>query len=143
VSAASRRGGNHENNIYNNSWSEKHHGIKEIERDGTITFEYDIDRNSELAKNLKGNLMLITGDIDNNVHPAGTYRLADALIKANKRFDMFVPPGVRHSFAPVSGYVNWLRGDYFARHLLGKAADSVDIVELNREVEQVGDKRRR
>jgi len=87
--------------------------------------------------------MLITDDIDDNVHPAGTYRLADALIKANKRFDMFVPPGVRHSFAPVSGYVNWLRGDYFARHLLGKAADSVDIVELNREVEQVGDKRRR
>ena len=55
----------------------------------------------------------------------------------------FVLPGVRHSFAPVSGYVNWLRGDYFARHLLGRAADSVDIVELNREVEQVGDKRRR
>jgi hypothetical protein len=87
--------------------------------------------------------MLITGDIDNNVHPAGTYRLANALIKANKRFDMFVLPGVRHSFAPVSGYVNWLRGDYFARHLLGTSADSVDIVELNREVEQVGDKGRR
>jgi dipeptidyl aminopeptidase/acylaminoacyl peptidase len=86
--------------------------------------------------------MLITGDIDNNVHPAATYRLADALIKANKRFDMFVLPGVRHSFAPVSNYVNWLRGDYFARHLLGKSADSVDIVELNRETEQVGTRRR-
>jgi dipeptidyl aminopeptidase/acylaminoacyl peptidase len=135
--------GNHENNIYNNTWSEKHHGIKEVERDGTITFEYDIEKNSDLAKNLKGHLMLITGDIDNNVHPAGTYRLANALIKANKRFDMFVLPGVRHSFAPVSGYVNWLRGDYFARHLLGTSADSVDIVELNREVEQVGDKGRR
>jgi dipeptidyl-peptidase 4 len=135
--------GNHENNIYNNTWSEKHHGIKEVERDNTITFEYDIEKNSELAKNLKGHLMLITGDIDNNVHPAGTYRLANALIKANKRFDMFVLPGVRHSFAPVSGYVNWLRGDYFARHLLGTSADSVDIVELNREVEQVGDKGRR
>jgi len=130
--------GNHENNIYNNTWSEKHHGIKEIERDGTVTFEYDIEKNSELAKNLKGKLMLITGDIDNNVHPAGTYRLADALIKANKRFDMFVLPGVRHSFAPVSGYVNWLRGDYFARHLLGSSSESVDIVELNREVEQTG-----
>ena len=89
--------GNHENNIYNNTWSEKHHGIKEVEKDGKITFEYTIDKNSDLAKNLKGNLMLITGDIDNNVHPAGTYRLADALIKANKRFDMFVLPGVRHS----------------------------------------------
>jgi dipeptidyl-peptidase-4 len=135
--------GNHENNIYNNSWSEKHHGIKEIEKDGKITFEYDIEKNSELAKNLKGHLMLITGDIDNNVHPANTYRLADALIKANKRFDMFVLPGVRHSFASVSGYVNWLRGDYFARHLLGSSDESIDITELNREVEQVGDKRRR
>jgi dipeptidyl aminopeptidase/acylaminoacyl peptidase len=135
--------GNHENNIYNNTWSEKHHGIKEVERDGTITFEYDIEKNSELAKNLKGKLMLITGDIDNNVHPAGTYRLADALIKANKRFDMFVLPGVRHSFAPVSGYVNWLRGDYFARHLLGSSSDNVDIVELNREVEQTGGSGRR
>jgi dipeptidyl aminopeptidase/acylaminoacyl peptidase len=135
--------GNHENNIYNNTWSEKHHGIKEIERDGKITFEYDIETNSDLAKNLKGHLMLITGDIDNNVHPAATYRLANALIKANKRFDMFVLPGVRHSFAPVSGYVNWLRGDYFARYLLGTSADSIDIVELNREVEQVGDKGRR
>jgi dipeptidyl aminopeptidase/acylaminoacyl peptidase len=134
--------GNHENNIYNNSWSEKHHGIKEVEKDGKVTFEYDIEKNSELAKNLKGNLMLITGDIDNNVHPANTYRLADALIKANKRFDMFVLPGVRHSFAPVAGYVNWLRGDYFARHLLGQSATSVDIVELNKEREQTGERRR-
>ena len=135
--------GNHENNIYNNTWSEKHHGIKEIEKDGKTTFEYDIEKNSELAKNLKGRLMLITGDIDNNVHPANTYRLADALIKANKRFDMFVLPGVRHSFQPVAGYVNWMRGDYFARHLLGSSADSVDIIELNREREQTGDRRPR
>ncbi|MEX2663715.1 MAG: prolyl oligopeptidase family serine peptidase, partial [Vicinamibacterales bacterium] len=134
--------GNHENNIYNNTWSEKHHGIKEVEKDGKVTFEYDIDKNSELAKNLKGNLMLITGDIDNNVHPGNTYRLADALIKANKRFDMFVLPGVRHSFAAVSGYVNWLRGDYFARHLLGEASNNIDITELNREAQQTGERRR-
>ena len=133
--------GNHENNIYNNTWSEKHHGIKEVEKDGKVTFEYDIEKNSELAKNLKGHLMLITGDIDNNVHPANTYRLADALIKANKRFDMFVLPGVRHAFGDRRGYVNWLRADYFARHLLGTSADSVDIVELNREKEQVGNKK--
>ena len=133
--------GNHENNIYNNSWSEKHHGIKEVEKDGKVTFEYSIDKNSDLAKNLKGNLMLITGDIDNNVHPANTYRMADALIKANKRFDMFVLPGVRHSFAAVSGYVNWLRGDYFARHLLGQASNNVDMLELNRDTQQNGARR--
>ncbi len=134
--------GNHENNIYNNSWSEKHHGIKEVEKDGKVSFEYDIDKNSELAKNLKGNLMLITGDIDNNVHPANTYRLADALIKANKRFDMFVIPGVRHTFAPVASYVNWLRGDYFARHLLGQSSTNVDITEMNRDAQQTGERRR-
>jgi dipeptidyl aminopeptidase/acylaminoacyl peptidase len=134
--------GNHENNIYNNTWSEKHHGIKEIEKDGKTTFEYDIEKNSELAKNLKGHLMLVHGDIDNNVHPTNTYRLADALIKANKRFDMFILPGVRHSFNPVSGYVNWLRGDYFARHLLGTSDEAIDIVHLNKEREQTGERRR-
>jgi hypothetical protein len=68
--------------------------------------------------------------------------MADALIKANKRFDMFVLPGVRHSFAAVSGYVNWLRGDYFARHLLGQASSNVDMIELNRDMQQNGARRR-
>ena len=61
-----------------------------------MTFEYSIDKNSEIAKNLKGHLMLVTGDIDNNVHPSNTYRLADAFIKANKRFDFMILPGQRH-----------------------------------------------
>ena len=130
--------GNHENNIYNNTWSEKNHGIKEIEKDGKVTFEFDIEKNSDLAKNLKGHLMLVHGEIDNNVHPANTYRLADALIKANKRFDMFIVPGARHAFGDASGYVNWLRGDYFSRYLLGTSSESVDIVELNREEQKTG-----
>jgi dipeptidyl-peptidase 4 len=136
--------GNHENNIYNNTWSEKHHGVKEaVDKDGNVTFEYDIETNSQLAKNLKGHLLLSTGDIDNNVHPANTMRMADALIKANKRFDMLVIPGVRHGYADRSAYFNWIRADYFCRYLLGQSADSVDIVELNREKEQVGDKKSR
>jgi dipeptidyl-peptidase 4 len=129
--------GNHENNIYNNRWSEKHHGVKEVTDDnGKVKFEYDIEKNSELAKNLKGHLMLVTGDIDDNVHPSNTYRLAEALIKANKRFDFFILPGVRHSFEPKADYVFWLRADYFSRHLLGRSPQQVDIVELNREKEQ-------
>ena len=108
-----------------------------------MTFEFDIEKNSDLAKNLKGHLMLVHGEIDNNVHPTNTYRLADALINANKRFDMFVLPGVRHSYQPVSGYVNWLRGDYFSRYLLGTSSESVDIVELNREEQKTGEKRPR
>jgi hypothetical protein len=107
--------GNHENNIYNNTWSEKHHGLKElVGDDGQVTFEYDIEKNSELARNLKGHLMLSTGDIDNNVHPANTLRMADALIKDNKRFDMLVIPGVRHGYGDRSAYFNWIRSDYSA-----------------------------
>ena len=131
--------GNHENNVYNNTWSEKHHGIKEIdEPDGDVKFEYSIEKNSELAKNLKGHLMLTTGDIDDNVHMANTLRMANALIKANKRFDFFILPGLRHSYQPEQDYFFWVRSDYFCRWLLGNEPDSVDIVELNREKEQTG-----
>jgi len=126
--------GNHENNIYNRWWSEKHDGVKEVrDAKGNITFEYDIDKNSELAKNLKGKLLLCTGDIDNNVHPANTIRMANALIKANKRFDFFVFPGQRHGFGDMNEYFFWLRTDYFARHLIGDYQNSTDIVPLNNE----------
>ena len=133
--------GNHENNIYNRWWSEKHHGVKEVtDKDGNVKFEYNIEKNSELAKNLKGHLMLATGDIDNNVHPANTLRMADALIKANKRFDFVILPGKRHAYADATNYFFWVRADYFCKHLLGDMSDSIDMVELNREREQVGDK---
>jgi len=126
--------GNHENNVYNNTWSEKHHGLKEVTgKDGNVTFEYSIDKNSELAKNLKGHLLLSTGDIDNNVHPSNTYRLADALIRANKRFDMIVLPGQRHGYTTDADYFRWVRADYFCKYLLGDFDQSVDMWELNRE----------
>lgn len=135
--------GNHENNVYNRAWSEKHHGVKEVtDKDGKVKFEYTIDRNSELAKNLKGHLFLVTGDQDDNVHPAGTLRMADALIKANKRFDFFVMTGQRHGYGPMTDYFFWLRADYFSRHLLGRASESVDLLELSREAPQAGVKKR-
>jgi dipeptidyl aminopeptidase/acylaminoacyl peptidase len=126
--------GNHENNIYNRNWSEKHHGVKEVEdKDGKVHFEYEIDKNSEIAKNLKGHLLLSTGDVDNNVHPANTIRLMDALIKANKRFDFFMLPGKRHAYADEAQYFSWIRNDYFCKHLLGDFDQSVDMWELNKE----------
>ena len=126
--------GNHENNIYNAPWSEKHHGVKEVtDKDGKTTFEYTIDKNSEIAKNLKGHLLISTGDIDNNVHPANTLRLADALIKANKRFDFVILPGQRHAYGPEAEYFSWIRADYFCKYLLGDFDQSVDMWELNRE----------
>ena len=129
--------GNHENDVYNRWWSEKHDGVREItDKDGKVHFEYDIDRNSEIVKNLKGHLMLSTGDIDNNVHPANTIRLIDALIKANKRFDFVILPGQRHAYGPETEYFQWLRADYFCKYLLGDFDQSVDMWELNREKPQ-------
>jgi dipeptidyl aminopeptidase/acylaminoacyl peptidase len=131
--------GNHNNDVYNLSWSEKHDGVKEVEgEDGEITFEYDIDRNSDLAKNLKGKLLLTTGDVDNNVHHAGTFRMAEALIRANKRFDFFIFPGQRHGYGNMGDYWFWLRAEYFVKHLLGDERFNADIMELNNEREQSG-----
>jgi dipeptidyl aminopeptidase/acylaminoacyl peptidase len=124
--------GNHNNDVYNSFWSEKHHGIKEvINEDGEVSFEYDIDKNSDLAANLQGHLLLTTGDIDNNVHPAGTLRMAEALIKANQRFDFFMFPGQRHSYREMADYWFWLRAEYFVEHLLGDLHWDPDIKELN------------
>jgi dipeptidyl-peptidase-4 len=126
--------GNHENNIYNRWWSEKHHGVEEVVSDsGKVSFKYSIDKNPDLAKNLKGRLMITTGDIDNNVHPAGTIRMANALIKANKRFDFFVFPGQRHGYGNMTEYFFWLRADYFCRYLIGDYTNSVDMMEMNNE----------
>jgi dipeptidyl aminopeptidase/acylaminoacyl peptidase len=129
--------GNHENNIYNRWWSEKHHGVKEqISDKGDTSFLYSIERNTELARNLKGHLLLCHGDIDNNVHPANTLRMANALIKANKRFDLIVFPGQRHAFGNMTEYFFWRMSDYFCRYLLGDDSQPVDMEEMNREIER-------
>ncbi len=128
--------GNHENNIYNRWWSEKHHGIKEIvDTAGNVKFEYDIEKNSQLAKNLKGHLLLTNGEIDNNVHPGNTINIMNALIKANKRFDYFMYPGQRHGYGDMFEYHFWLTGDYFCKYLIGDYSNTVDITEMNREIE--------
>ena len=129
--------GNHENNIYNRPWSERHHGVLErITPKGDTTFTYNIDKNSSLAKNLKGHLMLSTGDIDNNVHPANTIRMADALIKANKRFDFVLMPEQRHGYGNMTEYFFWKLGEYFAEHLLGDYRHEADIIEIQKDIPQ-------
>jgi len=134
--------GNHDNAIYNRWWSEQHHGVKETIGDkGDTTFTYNIEKNQDLVKNLKGHLMLSTGDIDNNVHPAGTIRVANALIKANKRFDLVILPGQRHGYGDMTEYFFWRMADYFTEYLMGDTtARPIDIEQINREVEQSGAK---
>ena len=132
--AAVSSSGNHDNTVYNSWWSETHNGIKEEEdAEGNISYKYMIDKNQSLAANLKGNLMLTTGDVDNNVHPAGTIRMANALIKANKRFDFFLFPTQRHGYGDMTEYFFWKKADYFSKHLLGVETKDLDMVEMNRD----------
>lgn len=120
--------GNHDNRIYNRWWSETHHGVKEtVTEKGDTTFVYKIATNPEIVKQLKGHLMLVHGDIDNNVHPANTIRVVNALIRAGKRFDMLFLPGQRHAFGDMDEYFYWRMVDYFSEHLKGQKETSVDI----------------
>ena len=125
--------GNHDNSIYNRWWSEQHHGILEkVTEQGDTTFVYDIDTNPEIAANLKGHLLLVHGDMDNNVHPANTIRVVNALIRANKRFGMLILPGQRHGFGDMNEYFFWRMADWFCEYLLGESrSDQTDIVQLN------------
>jgi dipeptidyl aminopeptidase/acylaminoacyl peptidase len=215
--AAVASAGNHDNNIYNDNWSERYHGMREVpadqKKDATATTtterglgfgtgtgrkkkgpEEEIEReladlletynpddkesvqelekriaevkakldalktaddkkteatkdekkaevapppktkwdirvptNAELAGNLKGHLLLVHGEIDNNVHPANTMRLADALIKANKRFDLLIIPGARHGFGAAQPYFTQKMWDFFAEHLLSDRQTGADI----------------
>ncbi|MDR6784519.1 S9 family peptidase [Pedobacter africanus] len=100
--------GNHDNRIYNRTWAETYQGF-----DGPVAI------NQSLAKNLKGHLLLVTGESDPNVNPAGTYRMADALIKANKYFDLLVLPGQSHTYEePYKTYFQRRLRRYFSTYLL-------------------------
>ena len=195
--------GNHDNNVYNNSWAERYHGMKEVagkkeesKKDDAATppkkkgfkgktppdddneipqgrvakkdtkkddksskvdekgkdekkddktakveekkddktkeethFEIKVPTNAELAANLKGRLLLVHGDMDNNVHPAGTIRLVDALIKANKRFDLLIMPGKAHSFGEYQAYFTQRMWEYFAEHLLDDRPRGADLYD--------------
>ncbi len=125
--------GNHDNSMYNRWWSEQHHGIlEEITAAGDTTFKYSIDKNQDIARNLKGHLLLIHGDIDDNVHPGNTMRVVNALIRANKRFEMLILPGQRHGFGDMNEYFFWKMADWYSEWLLGTSKrHEVDIREMN------------
>lgn len=135
---------NHDNYIYNHSFTEKYNGIKELvnEKEGGSKFLYEVETNPQIAANLKGHLLLITGDADYNVNPAHTFRMANALIKANKRFDIFIMPGQSHVYrTEYTEYCFWLLADYFSRHLLGDVVRGADITEMNRDIQRTPGKK--
>jgi dipeptidyl-peptidase-4 len=109
--------GNHDNRSYNIYWAEKYQGL--MKRDtARRTDNFTESANKTMAKNLQGHLLLMHGDMDDNVHPAMTIQLVDELIKANKTFDLILAPNRNHGLNEP--YFIRRRWDYFVQHLLGQ-----------------------
>ncbi|HSJ10765.1 MAG TPA: prolyl oligopeptidase family serine peptidase, partial [Longimicrobiales bacterium] len=108
--------GNHDNRNYEDDWGEKWQGLLVTNADGTTN--YDNQANQLLAGNLVGKLLIAHGTMDNNVPPFNTYLVVDALIAANRDFDLIMFPNRRHGFGNEP-YMMRRRWDYFVEHLLG------------------------
>jgi dipeptidyl aminopeptidase/acylaminoacyl peptidase len=103
--------GNHDNRNYEDDWGEKWQGLLE-------GANYDNQANQLLADRLQGKLLLAHGLMDDNVHPSNTLLVVQALIDAEKDFDLLLLPNADHGFGN-SRYFMKKRWDYFLRHLAG------------------------
>ncbi len=110
--------GNHDQRDYEDDWAEKWAGLEVKNPDGTSN--YDSQANQNIAKNLKGHLLLAHGTMDDNVPLNNTLTLVDALIKANKDFDLLLLPNVHHGYGADTPYMTRRRWDYFVRYLAGE-----------------------
>ena len=109
--------GNHDNRNYEDDWGERYIGLEV--KDAAGKSNYEAQATQTHAKNLKGKLLLAHGGMDDNVPPYNTYLVVDALIKANKDFDLIIFPNARHGYGQSSFYMMRRRWDYFVKHLLG------------------------
>ncbi|MFO7862941.1 MAG: DPP IV N-terminal domain-containing protein [Salinivirgaceae bacterium] len=112
--------GCHDNRMDKMWWNEQWMGFP-------IGKHYDECSNVSNAHLLQGNLMLIVGEMDDNVDPASTMQVADALIKAKKDFELVVLPGVNHTLG--GEYGERKRRDFFVKHLLGEQPPRWNQVE--------------
>jgi dipeptidyl-peptidase 4 len=108
--------GNHDNRVYEDDWGERYQGL--LVRSANGGDNYAPEANQLLVQNLKGKLLLAHGTLDDNVPPNNTLLVVDALIKANKDFDLIMFPNRRHGFGNEA-YMVRRRWDYFVKHLLG------------------------
>ncbi len=102
--------GCHDNRMDKASWNEQWMGYP-------VGPQYSASSNIDNAHRLQGKLLLIVGEMDTNVPPESTLRLADALIKAGKDFDLVVVPGAGHGMG--GAYGTRRLQDFFVRHLKG------------------------
>jgi dipeptidyl aminopeptidase/acylaminoacyl peptidase len=108
--------GNHDNRSYNIYWAEKYQGL--LVRDTVRrTDNFTASANQTIAENLQGHLLLMFADMDDNVHPANTIQLVNALIRANRDFDLIIAPDRAHAL--TEPYFIRRRWDYFVRYLAG------------------------
>ncbi len=110
--------GNNDNRLYEDDWAEKWSGLETISADGSSS--YDSQANQNFAKNLKGHLLLAHGTFDDNVPPNETLIVVEALIKANKDFDLLMIPNAAHGYGAATQYMTRRRWDYFVRYLAGE-----------------------
>jgi dipeptidyl-peptidase-4 len=108
--------GNHDNRNYEDDWGERFQGL--LQRQGA-TDSYAPQANQLQAQNLRGHLLLAHGGMDDNVPPQNTYLVVDALIKANKDFDLVILPQQHHGYGPDANYMMRRRWDYFVHYLMG------------------------
>ncbi len=108
--------GNHDNRNYEDDYYEKYLGLLQRNGEGS---NYDLQANQDLAKNLKGKLMLAHGLLDDNVPVSNTLLVVDALEKANKDFDLVLFPRAHHGYGDMSAYMMRRRWDYFVENLMG------------------------
>jgi dipeptidyl aminopeptidase/acylaminoacyl peptidase len=108
--------GNHDNRVYEDDWGERYQGL--LGRSPNGTDNYGAEANQLFAQNLKGKLLLAHGMLDDNVPPNSTLLVVEALIKANKDFDLLLFPNRTHGFGSEP-YMIRRRWDYFVKHLLG------------------------
>jgi dipeptidyl-peptidase 4 len=104
--------GNHDNRNYEDDWGERYIGL--LEKDN-----YEKQANQLYAKNLKGKLLIAHGNMDDNVPPSNSFLVVDALIKANKDFDLVIFPNATHGYGADSYYMMRKRWDYFVQYLMG------------------------
>ena len=109
--------GNHDNRNYEDDWGERYIGLLTKGADGKSN--YTDQANENFAKNLKGKLLIAHGAMDDNVPPSNSYLVVDALVKANKDFDLIVFPNDRHGYGADSLYMMRRRWDYFVKNLMG------------------------
>jgi dipeptidyl-peptidase-4 len=106
---------NNDSRVYEDDWAEKWAGLLVANADGTDS--YTVQANQTTAANLKGHFLMAHGTMDDNVPPVNTMLVVDALIKANKDFDLLMIPNAHHGYGEATQYMTRRRWDYFVRYL--------------------------